>query len=581
MSERKIFNFKSEMLAELTIKNEGYHPDTFGKTSNKFIWATCRFCGEPSRLRKGQFIKKGSACHKECRFKEQSISGSPFANPEVKEKTRQTNLARYGVEHASQNKEIANRISQSRMTEESKAKSANTNLDRYGVVNPFQSEEIKKKIKQTNLEKYGTEHAMQSDEIKKKTTETLKSKYGVDNLANIPGAKDKKIRTNIDRYGCANPMQNKNIKDKAMKVWHQTVIEDPNDNYKLINTLRGNEFWERMKDDITLQKLCEEFDINYQSATSRLLHDEFRDKYYEIYSFPRTQEQKRLNDIIRSFGFKTSFNDRSIIPPLEIDIVVPEKMLAIEFNGNFWHSEAKLSTDIAKFKHLEKTRKCQQTGYRLFHIFEHHWKEREFQIMNFLKSLLGVNEKTIFARNCNVNNNACADFIENNHMQGCGKNAIRYFNLEYNGEIIASMVASTHHRQNADLGAIVLSRLCFKSGVHIPGGASKLFNKFIEWAKNSKYNSVVSWSDNLWTNGGIYEKLGFILEQEYPPDYFYWHVKKHVAISKQSQQKKKTGCPEGMTEREWCIQNNLYRIWDCGKKKWTYRLEKDNCINEI
>ena len=114
--ERKIHNFKSDVLIEETIKYYGYHPDKLGRTSTKFIVCLCRFCGKPSHIRKGFFNKSGSACHKECKLKEQSLCGSPFAKQEVREKSKQTNLVRYGVEYASQNESIGHKISESKLS---------------------------------------------------------------------------------------------------------------------------------------------------------------------------------------------------------------------------------------------------------------------------------------------------------------------------------------------------------------------------------------------------------------------------------------------------------------------------------
>ena len=88
MASRKVFNYESMILDEITIEMEGYHPDKYGRSSAKFVWARCRFCGKPSRIRKGFFNKAGSACHKECRFKEQSLAGSPFKDPKVQEKAK-------------------------------------------------------------------------------------------------------------------------------------------------------------------------------------------------------------------------------------------------------------------------------------------------------------------------------------------------------------------------------------------------------------------------------------------------------------------------------------------------------------
>ncbi len=572
MATRKIFNYESVMLNELTEEIEGYHPDKYGPASAKFIWARCRFCGKPSRIRKGFFNKAGSACHKECRFKEQSLAGSPFKDEAVKQKARETNLKRYGAEHACQNKEIAKRISSSRSTQENKDKIKSTNMKKYGVENPFQSEEIKKKIKKTNLTKYGHEHAMQSDEIKEKTKQTNRERYGVDNPMKSKEVQEQAVQTNLDKYGVANPMQNPSIKAISQKRFLDVVKLDPTGHYKLINILRGQPFWERMKQcDVTLKELCNEFNIDYQSTTSRLLHDEFRERYYEHYSFPRQQQQKRIKKLIESYGITVIFNDRKTIAPLELDLFMPSQNFAIEFNGNYWHSEIRLG-DMAQKKHRHKTDLCRDKGIRLFHIFEHQWGQRQTQLLNFIRTIVGANEKRIAARKCTVANNDSRQFLDDNHIQGYGVRTIRFFNLIFDNEIVASMTASKHHRQNGQEGAIVLNRLCFKDNTTVQGGASKLFKRMVVWAREEGYTKIVSWSDNCWTEGDIYRVLGFDLVREYGPDYFYWDLKKHKHYSKQSQQKKKTGCPEGMTEREWCIERGLSRIWDCGKRLWSYEL---------
>jgi hypothetical protein len=99
-----------------------------------------------------------------------------------------------------------------------------------------------------------------------------------------------------------------------------------------------------------------------------------------------------------------------------------------------------------------------------------------------------------------------------------------------------------------------------------------LFSAFIDWAKKENYDSVVSWSDNSYSNGNIYEILGFKMQKEYGPDYFYFDLKNNCYKSKQSQKKSSTGCTEEQTERDWCYEHGLYRIWDVGKKKWTFKL---------
>ena len=49
-------------------------------------------------------------------------------------------------------------------------------------------------------------------------------------------------------------------------------------------------------------------------------------------------------------------------------------------------------------------------------------------------------------------------------------------------------------------------------------------------------------------------------------------IKLHMKtrLSKQSQSKRNSGCPKGMTELEWANSRGLSRIWDCGKTRWEF-----------
>lgn len=57
-------------------------------------------------------------------------------------------------------------------SKEAKERTRSTNLKKYGVENPFQSESVKEKIKKTLLKKYGVEYLHQNEEIKQKAIQT-------------------------------------------------------------------------------------------------------------------------------------------------------------------------------------------------------------------------------------------------------------------------------------------------------------------------------------------------------------------------------------------------------------------------
>ncbi len=126
-----------------------------------------------------------------------------------REKAIQTNIERFGVEHAAQNKEVQEKTKQTnfirygchpRQTEEVKTKQKLTCLDTYGVDNPFLSTTVQTKIKQTNLERYGG-HPSQHPDVREKVCQTNITNCGVDNPRKSQLIKDQIKQTNVERFG--------------------------------------------------------------------------------------------------------------------------------------------------------------------------------------------------------------------------------------------------------------------------------------------------------------------------------------------------------------------------------------------
>ena len=49
--------------------------------------------------------------------------------------------------------------------------------------------------------------------------------------------------------------------------------------------------------------------------------------------------EKELVEFCKQYYPDLIENDRQLIKPYELDIVIPELKLAIEFNGDYWHSK--------------------------------------------------------------------------------------------------------------------------------------------------------------------------------------------------------------------------------------------------
>ena len=84
-------------------------------------------------------------------------------------------------------------------------------------------------------------------------------------------------------------------------------------------------------------------------------------------------------------------NSRDIISPLELDLYYPEKKIAIEFNGDYWHSD--------KFKdshyHYNKFKACYDLGITLVSIFEFYFTLSKDTILSYVHDLFDGTENQL------------------------------------------------------------------------------------------------------------------------------------------------------------------------------------------
>lgn len=383
----------------------------------------------------------------------------------------------------------------------------------YGVENPFANKEVKEKIKKTNVEKFGYENPLQNKDIK-----------------------EKQKKTNLEKFGCENPFKNKEVRKKQKKTIKEKFGVD---HYSQTEGFR--------------EKII---------ATTILRHGQFPVGAYG-------KKQKEIQDWLNSFGFNFKPN-HELISPMEIDLYDESKNLAIEYCGLHWHHE-KSPEPRMKHYHHKKYVECINKNTQLLTIFSDEWEQRQSQCKSHIKSILGVNDQRLYARKCEIkeiDKKTGCDFFNQYHIQGRNKLGIFFYAL-FNGTDICGAMSFGRHNRNYDV--LTLDRLCFKDGIQIVGGASKLFNSCIERSKKEGYNEVISFSDNRWSIGKVYQALNFTLDKECKPDYSYVYINREIKrLSKQSQKKSAVNCPADLTELEWATERNLARIWDCGKKRWKF-----------
>lgn len=284
-------------------------------------------------------------------------------------------------------------------------------------------------------------------------------------------------------------------------------------------------------------------------------------------------EQKIRDYIETNFNdLEVIYNDRTILYPKELDFYFPNHNLAIEVCGLYWHSDT--ANGIERSYHYNKMMQCHAKGVRLITIFEDEINNKFDLVMSRIKQALGIIESRIYARKCDiksVSNKVANDFFESNHIQGKTNSKIA-FGLFYDSNMVACCSVGTITRKNANIrNTLELKRFCCIKDTTIVGGASRLFKKVLEFARNSEYNNIKSYCDMRYANifNPVYEILGFKLltKTKYTPHYFIKGIRYRNMSLRKTPEERLTG----KSELELRIEQGYNRIWDCGHR--TYIME--------
>ena len=456
------------------------------------------------------------------------------------EQMKQTNLERYGKEYYSQTEGFADKMKQ-------------TNLERYGDSGYHNIEQMK----QTNLERYGKEYYAQTEDFVDKVKQTNLERYGCEYAIGSKKVRDRITSTSIEKYGDENPYRGR--LHMELKEKYPELIGFEGNNYicKCQNTSCNG---------------CVEKQFALPSPIFR------RRKYQDIELCPilnpilvvdgTSDIEKDILLYIQSiYSGEIIENDRTVLNGKELDIYIPDKKLAIEFNGLYWHSE--MYKD--KMYHQNKVMECSKKDINLIHIWEDDWFEKREIIKDIIKTKLGLNNK-IFARKCEIKDVSSIDakkFIDEYHIQGNINAKIR-IGLYYNNELVEiatfGKLRNIMHSKGSD-DQYELYRLCSKGGYTIVGGFSKLIKYFID-----KYNpeQIITYASLDISNGGVYNKI--FEQQKITSPGYYW-TKNGYKYHRSNFTKHKLvdmGYDKNKTEDEIMHELGYYKLYDSGNIKFIY-----------
>ncbi len=286
---------------------------------------------------------------------------------------------------------------------------------------------------------------------------------------------------------------------------------------------------------------------------------------------------------------------RNLLHRQELDIVVPDLKIAIEFNGLWWHSENYLDDDY----HQRKSRATADKGYRLVHIWDDDWKGRRELVVRALAHRLGASAnllavlpdadpmlaERLFARKLTLGSATSAQaraFWQANHLQG-PVGSSHYFSLRDDQNQIRALlgVGNKNHGSRVKAAPGVWDVQRYATAGSVVGGFSKLLKHATEQLRSAGelVTTWTSYSNDDVSDGGMYQAAGFTVDKTQRPSYTYigaltgWKRAHRTQFVKQRFiDDESLLYTDGWTEHQAARANGLYRIYDAGKTRWVKHL---------
>jgi len=275
--------------------------------------------------------------------------------------------------------------------------------------------------------------------------------------------------------------------------------------------------------------------------------------------------EKEIFDFVSSLGFETLSGDRNAISPKELDVYVPSRKLAIEYNGLYWHSAAAHSDP--KDHCLKKSDACYSAGISLFSIYEDEWRDKRELIKCMIRHRLGITTKRFYARKLRIRevpSSLARKFFDDNHLEGYVRSTV-IFGLYHEDELLAAMTLRTaFHRQYKDYYEV--GRSCCKAGISISGWLGKLSKAAAKYAIQFDRKGLITYVDGRVGVGSGYHAGGWKLLKQNTGPRFWWtdFVHRYDRFSVRA------NSVLGVTQKQAAIEAGVVPVWGCSNSLWQY-----------
>lgn len=251
-----------------------------------------------------------------------------------------------------------------------------------------------------------------------------------------------------------------------------------------------------------------------------------------------SQPEKDLYEFITGLGFTVYQSDRSVLKNVsarELDLFVPERMFAVEFNGLYWHSE--LAGKGSEY-HRSKFVAARAAGVELLQVWEDDWMNRRAAILHTIASRLGAVQSAASGEltPIELTRTQVGEFLDAYSIQG-EVSADVFYGLQDVAGVVQAVLALDVDTHSAEV-------VRFAARGNTGNGFAELLTHAVKILELHTVTAVV---DNAVDNAGMFEAFGFIKAGDIAPASY--NVVKASRVTDAG---------------------GVNRIWDAGKTKYRF-----------
>lgn len=354
-----------------------------------------------------------------------------------------------------------------------------------------------------------------------KRQDTVMSKYKVNNVGQQPVVKDKIAKTMLSRYGQSSYQKTQEFKAKYRKTVyerygksHFSHTNQFKEKIKLRDDTKhfSSELKQLLKDDLKMhQQYLEAGSItNLQGIHG--CQQSYLSKHFikNKIEFSRTGKgltypEMIISQLLEDIGVEFVTGDRSLIKPYELDFYIPQRNLAIEVNGNYWHSVKHKTKNYHQNKSIMAMNNC----IELIHVWEDKLFTNREELFRYITSKLtnDTNSKPSKMIISNTKNNSCFEFINKHRVFDSDGNVL----YQHDGaNILQVVIYKLIH------GDIIIYDFLNPDGLQV-------FDKFVDYIRYLYGDIDLKILDNLDLPyvSDVSSNNKLIFDSLIPPSYFY------------------------------------------------------------